>query len=128
MLNDDLRYATEGAEPEKVAGDVSDEYAFLKIRYKEPDSDTSQLITTPVTDRNAVAGLDRAGDDIRFSVAVAAFGQKLRSSEAIAGFSFDEVGRLAAGARGADPYGYRSEFLSLVRLAGSLSPDDAERR
>lgn len=127
VLNDDLRYR-QAAEPAKPAGDLSGEYAFLKIRYKKPDEDTSKLITTAVTDRNAVSDLDSASDDVRFSVAVAAFGQKLRGTDAVADYAYEEVGRLASAARGADPFGYRSEFLSLVRLAGSLSPDSKPRQ
>ena len=59
VLNDDLRY---GASPKgEATAKPSGELAFLKIRYKQPDSDTSKLITTPVTEGNAVAALDQAG-------------------------------------------------------------------
>ncbi len=127
VLNDGLRYK-QAAEQAKPAGDRSGEYAFLKIRYKNPDADSSKLITTAITDQNAVSGLDAASDDVRFSVAVAAFGQKLRGTDAVANYTFEDMGQLATTARGADPYGYRSEFLSLVRLAGSLSPDTKPRQ
>ncbi|MCB1940401.1 MAG: DUF3520 domain-containing protein, partial [Rhodocyclaceae bacterium] len=44
---DDLRYGEE--RPAAPAGTAQDgEYAFLKLRYKAPDGDTSKLITTPV--------------------------------------------------------------------------------
>jgi Ca-activated chloride channel family protein len=98
----------------------ADEYAFVKIRYKLPNEDTSRLITTPVTAANEVSSFDAAGTDQRFSVAVAAFGQKLRDEDATAKFSFDRIAEIATAARGADPFGYRSEFLSLVRLASAL--------
>ena len=127
MLNDDLRYK-QAAEPARPAGDTSGEYAFLKIRYKNPDADNSKLITTAITDRNAVSALEAASDDVRFSVAVAAFGQKLRGTDAVANYTFDEMGRLASAARGADPYGYRSEFLSLIRLTNSLTPEAKPRQ
>ncbi len=116
-LNDPLRY--QQGEPQ--AGPNS-ELAFVKIRYKAPDSDTSQLIETPVTDEgNAIARFEDAGEDQRFSVAVAAFGQKLRDTDALAGYGYDKIADIAARARGEDPFGYRAEFLQMVRVAESLS-------
>ena len=116
---DDLRYGE--AATDNPAGIVnSDEYAFVKIRYKLPDEDISKLITTPVTKANELPSFDAAGADQRFSVAVAAFGQKLRGADRTADFSYDRIMEIAAAARGADPFGYRSEFLSLVRLASAL--------
>ncbi len=116
---DDLRYGSERpAQPAGTAQD--DEYAFVKIRYKAPDEDSSQLITTPVTAENEIASFDAASTDQRFSVAVAAFGQKLRKADATAGLSYDEIMQIATAARGSDPFGYRAEFLSMVRLASAL--------
>lgn len=116
---DDLRYG----EATTSNGGVSnaDEYAFVKIRYKLPDADTSRLITTPVTGANEVPSFDAAGGDQRFSVAVAAFGQKLRNEDATAKFGYDRIQEIANAARGADPFGYRAEFLSLVRLAAAMN-------
>lgn len=120
VLNDDLRYAT-AEKPAAEATGNSGELAFLKIRYKKPDGDKSELITTPVTETNAVPSLAEASNDVRFSVAVAAFGQKLAGVTALADYSFDSVIDLAAAAKGADPFGYRAEFVNLVRLAKGLS-------
>ena len=94
-------------------GGKSDEYAFVKIRYKEPDADTSKLITRPVTKADEI-GPD---DDARFAAAVAAFGQILKGGRYTGDFSFDDVIALANGAKGADPYNYRGEFVQLVRQA-----------
>ena len=51
--------------------------AFLKIRYKLPDSDRSRLIEEriPLRTRSLPAAIER---DVRFSTAVAGFGQLLR--------------------------------------------------
>ncbi|OWZ93123.1 hypothetical protein B9J07_15100 [Sinorhizobium sp. LM21] len=119
VLNDDLRYA-EAEKPVAEASSNSGELAFLKIRYKKPDGDRSELITTPVTEANAVPSLAEASNDVRFSVAVAAFGQKLAGVTALADYSYDAVIDLAAAAKGADPFGYRSEFVNLVRLSKGL--------
>ncbi|MFJ7354725.1 von Willebrand factor type A domain-containing protein [Phyllobacterium sp. NPDC097923] len=117
VLTDDLRYAKpNAATADTKAG--SDEYAFFKIRYKLPNEDVSKLITTPVTKANEVSAA--ASDDVRFSTAVAAFGQKLRGTDSLASYSYADIARLGAGSRGDDAFGYRSEFLSLVRLADAL--------
>ncbi|MCB1417939.1 MAG: VWA domain-containing protein [Notoacmeibacter sp.] len=116
---DELRYQKTD---EKAAVDAAatGEYAFLKMRFKKPDSDTSELMTTPVTAANELATLDAASEDLRFSVAVAGFAQKLRKTSQVADTGWDAIATLAAGARGDDPFGYRSEFLRLVQLAKSL--------
>ena len=80
---DDLRYGEASTENGGVAN--ADEYAFVKIRYKLPAEDVSKLIETPVTKANEVSSFDAAGADQRFSVAVAAFGQKLRGADQTAG-------------------------------------------
>ncbi|KAA3449211.1 VWA domain-containing protein [Mesorhizobium sp. SARCC-RB16n] len=115
---DPLRYGQATVNNGGVAN--ADEYAFVKIRYKLPNEGVSKLITTPVTSANEVASFDQASTDQRFSVAVAAFGQKLRDEDATAKFGYDKIMEIATAARGADPFGYRSEFLSLVRLASAL--------
>jgi Ca-activated chloride channel family protein len=43
-------------------------------------------------------------------------------------WSIDEAIALAEGARGPDPFGYRSEFLSLARLAKSAAALEPLRR
>ncbi|KQZ81950.1 hypothetical protein ASD64_09410 [Mesorhizobium sp. Root157] len=116
---DPLRYGEAATANGGVAN--AGEYAFVKIRYKLPDADASKLITTAVTASNEVASFDAAGTDQRFSVSVAAFGQKLRNEDAMADFGYDRILGMASAARGDDPFGYRSEFLSLVRLASALA-------
>lgn len=111
---DDLRYAK--PETVKEPGTGSDELAFVKIRYKEPDGDTSKLISVPVT----AADSDGISFDVKFSVAVAAFGQKLKGEAYVADFSWSAVRSLAEEGLGDDPFGYRAEFLRLVDVAGSL--------
>jgi len=122
VLNDPLRYGKEVAEPSANG----DELAFLKMRWKKPDGDKSELVTMPVTDANAVADVDAAPADIRFSVAVAAFGQKLKGVPALQDYAYGSILGLAEAARGSDPFGYRAEFLKLVRLAGGLAGEKVE--
>ena len=113
-----LRYGSE-KKPEPSAG--SSEYAFVKIRYKLPESDTSTLVSQGVTAANEHDRIEQAPADVRFGVAVAGFGQLLRGSRYTGAFDYDQVIELAQGARGEDRFGYRSEFLQLVRLAQSAA-------
>lgn len=115
---DALRYE----KPAATTAAPSDELAFLRMRWKSPDGRENRLLERPVTVADALPTFDAASEDQRFSVAVAAFGQKLRDTDQLASMTWDRIAAIAAGARGADPFGYRAEFLSLVRLAGSLDP------
>lgn len=122
VMNDDLRYGAADKAPAATADSAHHgELAFVKMRYKKPGEDKSALITTPVDDNNAVATLDVAPQDVRFSVAVAAFGQKLSHVAAVDTYSYQAIADLAAASRGTDTFGYRSDFLGLIRLADGLS-------
>ena len=43
-------------------------------------------------------------------------------------FGYDDVLRIASAARGDDPFGYRSEFLQLVRAAKTASALPSQRQ
>ncbi|HMB04679.1 MAG TPA: von Willebrand factor type A domain-containing protein [Isosphaeraceae bacterium] len=98
----------------------STESLTVKLRYKEPDGDTSKLIERGVVD----AGLDlsRASTDFKFAAAVAGFGMLLRDSPAKGTITFDGVLELAGSSLGHDASGYLREFLELVRKAQALPP------
>ncbi|WP_440982917.1 YfbK domain-containing protein, partial [Shinella sumterensis] len=55
------------------------------------------------------------------SVAVAAFGQKLKGVSALQDYAYGSILGLAEAAKGNDPFGYRAEFVKLVRLAEGLA-------
>jgi Ca-activated chloride channel homolog len=125
VLNDDLRYAEkeERATTTDATTAASDELAFVKIRYKKPDEDKSNLITMPVKASEEKANIDAAGADVRFSVAVAAFAQKLKRQAQVSDYSWDAIEALGLAAKGDDRYGYRAEFLKMVELAKSLKDE-----
>ena len=114
-----LRYRRE--EAAAAGADFDGELAFLKIRYKLPDADTSTLITRPVTRADDFESIHAAPRDVRFAAAVAGFGQLLRGGRYTGDYGYDDVVALAQGARGEDPFGYRAGFIDLVRLARSLA-------
>jgi Ca-activated chloride channel family protein len=90
----------------------------LKIRYKEPDGDVSQLLETPVIDRGTT--FNSASADFRFAAAVASFGMILRESPYKGQATVDAVIEIAERSRGADKNGYRDEFVRLARKAREL--------
>jgi Ca-activated chloride channel family protein len=110
---ENLRYGDNKTVPE---GQRNNELAFLRLRYKAPDGDTSQLIESPLKRQT----LDNTSERYRFSAAVAAFGQQLRGGKYLEQFSYNDILNLARGARGEDPFGYRAEFIKLVNLAQTL--------
>jgi len=109
QLSDPLRY---GAAETVVSG--SDELGFLRLRYKAPGSDTSQLIETPIS-------ADTAQSEAGFATAIAGFGQLLRGSDYLGEWSYADAITLANSNKGDDPFGYRAEAIQLMRLAASLS-------
>ncbi len=113
---DGLRYAP--AEKSAVRKETANEYGFLKIRYKLPNGRKSRLIEQPIRiDAGKVP--EAIARDVAFSTAVAGFGQLLRGGEHIGELSYDDVARAALASRGEDPFGYRNEFVQLVRKAQS---------
>jgi Ca-activated chloride channel family protein len=67
------------------------------------------------------SGINAHGSNsLNFAASVAAFGQKLRGGKFLESFSYDDIEQLARQSRGNDLHGYRSEFMQLVKLAGTL--------
>jgi len=125
-LIDDLRYQKDRQSPDGVKP-FGSEYAFLKMRYKLPKENVSKLITVPITTAMEQDSTDTLSKDMRFAASVAAFGQKLRGISYLEDYSYDSILKLAASGRGSDEYGYRSEFMSLVRLAKSLAGSSTQK-
>ena len=122
---DDLRYAKQAAakpDAEAAQGAKFDELGFLKLRYKLPNETASRLQSVAIKSADALKILDQAKDDVRFAVAVAAFGQLLKSDPWIGKFTKEDVIKLALQTKGQDPYGLRAEFINLVRLANTARP------
>jgi len=109
----DLRYGG-GTTPEpSVSAFFSGELAFVKLRYKAPDGAESKLIETPVSGE----AQDIAASETLFAASVASFGQLLQGSKYLKNWDLAAAEKLGRENMGADRFGYRSEFLTLVRLA-----------
>jgi Ca-activated chloride channel family protein len=110
---DELRYGEEA--PTTRPEGKANEYGFLRIRYKLPNGFRSRLIEQPILINSGVP--EALQDTVRFSTAVAGFGQLLRGGKYTGPLTYDEVIKEAKGSLGDDPYGYRAEFLALVHKA-----------
>jgi len=116
-LVDDLRYGKPETTGKESVEEKSGEYAFLKIRYKLPKTKVSRLLKRAVGKESEYQSLDSAPGEVRFASAVAAFGQLLRGDSYVKDFTYNNVITMAEPVRGKDRFGYRTEFLNLVRLA-----------
>lgn len=113
---DPLRYSVQDRQARSPT--TADEFAYVKLRYKPRGQDDSRLMTYPITAEHAASQPSNA---LRFSAAVAAFGQKLRGGTHLGDYGFDDIRDLARAARGPDDNGYRADFIRLVGLADSLT-------
>jgi Ca-activated chloride channel homolog len=114
---DPLRYGT----PEPLDG-ANGELGYLRLRYKQPEADTSRLIERAI----ALSALRPvASERLQFAAAVAAFADALRGGTHLGGWTLEDVAQLAQRGRGQDADGYRGEFVALVEQARALQPDGA---
>lgn len=116
---DALKYQASAIAPEKLAEAAkSGEMMTVKLRYKAPDGDLSNLIEVPVKDEGKT--LTASSEEYKFSAAVAGFGLLLRDSAYKGTLGWETVRRLAIDGKGADKLGYRGEFLQLIDKARGL--------
>lgn len=100
------------------AAAASKELMTVKLRYKEPQGETSSKIELPVTDDAKT--LEAASNEFQFSASVAAFGLLLRDSSYKGTLTWEAVRKLALAGKGSDKLGYRGEFLQLIDKAAGL--------
>ncbi len=102
----------------QAASDKATEAAFVKLRYKAPDGDTSTLITEALP-ASLLANAPAPSGDFAFATSVAAFAQKLRGDTMLDDYSYDAIRRLA----GRQTDFYRQEFIKLVGVAEGLDQE-----
>jgi Ca-activated chloride channel family protein len=110
---DPLKYS-----PNEKSTSQSPEMLTVKLRYKKPDGDKSELIERSLVENGSK--FENASRDLKFAAAVAEFGMLLRDSEHKGNGTLAAVLEWAQEGKGADPNGYRSAFIELVRKAQSL--------
>jgi Ca-activated chloride channel family protein len=124
---DDLKYQqpTAGAAEANTAAangddksDISGELLTLKMRYKQPEGDTSRKLDWAITDDGKAFG--QASSDYQFAAAVAGFGLLLRDSQYKGNLTYAAILELAQSGLGSDARSYRAEFVEMVRRAKTL--------
>jgi len=115
---DPLKYQERG-----FTGDArSPEWLTLKLRYKAPDADESQLIEEALVPNPEVA----ATTEMKFAASVAGFGMLLRDSEYRGDLTLDTVRQMAEEGRGEDPDGYRAGYIALLEDYRRLTANTSE--
>ncbi len=114
-----LRYARKDqVETADLSADLtrSSELGFVKLRYKRPTENDSQLISFPLTREVLMSG-QAVSTDMQWASAVAGFSQLLSGAKYTADWGFGDVLELARSAKGDDLYGHRAEMINLIELS-----------
>jgi Ca-activated chloride channel family protein len=114
---DPLKYSSNEISTSKPSTS-SNEMLTVKLRYKKPAGDKSELVERAVTDTDGK--FENAPVDLKFAAAVAEFGMILRDSEYRGNGTFAAVLEWAQEGKGSDANGYRAGFIELVRKAQVL--------
>ncbi len=120
----DLTFAKPTAAPDPADKDTkiaanSQELLQVRLRYKAPKSDNSELITSSVTDPNS--SIDKASANLKFAAAVTAFGMNISNSKYKGSSNFNTIIELATQSKGSDLDGYRAEFIRLVEKSKKIA-------
>lgn len=106
---------------DKDTSAYTNELATLKVRYKQPTENKSQLIVKTLTKEALLDSVNDSSNNFKLSAAIAGFGQILRGGKLTAQFNYEDVQNLVKQTIAQDQYGYRGEFLQLISLAESLT-------
>ncbi|MDN3379975.1 MULTISPECIES: VWA domain-containing protein [unclassified Pseudoalteromonas] len=112
---DELRYQS-NQDKKPLA---SNELAFVKVRYKQPDTEQSELLTQAISS-DKIQPLSQASSDFKFAAAVAGFAQLLKGAKYTRDWQYEDCAKLATANKGIDTFSYRSEFVQLVNNAAAL--------
>ena len=112
-VDDGSRYTSRSDSQPDFANELFD----VRLRYKNPGEDISNLITHQVFFDNIV---EVGSTDFRFASSVVAFSHMLRGSEYAADVTINDVFALAEEGIGPDFAGYRRDFLRLLNLYSKL--------
>ncbi len=96
---------------------ASNDIMTLKLRYKQPDEEKSQLLKQKIG-KDIIK--EKASENFNWAIAVTEFGLILRNSKFKANSSFKHVLSLADANKGKDEDGNRAEFIRLVKIAETI--------
>jgi len=98
--------------------------ATVKLRYKRPDSNTSQLLNRSIANR--VVPFATASQDMRFATTVAGFGLLLRRSKYRGDLTWATLQSMAEDAVKDHPSALRHEFVTLIGMASTLAGPEVQ--
>lgn len=105
----DLKY-----QQESETTDLKEEWMTVNIRYKEPESEKSTLISKSVTKADYQ---EVPSENLRFAACVAEFGMLLRESKYKGTSSYEKILQELRSLKSVAADAYKSEFCELVSLA-----------
>lgn len=114
---DDLRYQNKQVSESNLK---SNELAFIKLRYKAPSSEKSNLLSKVIMRSDIKTDSQQLSNSLGFSAAVSGFAQLLKGGKYMQDFTYQDVISLAKLNKGVDEFGYRAEFIQLVRAVEAL--------
>ncbi len=101
-----------------VAAGKADEIALLRLRYKQPGGEQSQLIEKPML-RSSISA--KPSDRLKLAASLAAYADLLRGGKNSGKFKWQDVRQLASSVSLPDSWGYRAEFMNLIDQASRLT-------
>ena len=96
------------------------EMARVKLRYKKPTENNSQLIEHHLNKTNHL-DWGQCSTNIRWAAVVAEFGMLLRDSAHKGTATYAHCEQMARESTGRDPFGYRQEMVDLIGKAKQMS-------
>ena len=112
-LIDDYRY-----QENETVSDKDDEIAFVKIRYKKPEEETSNLLEFPVSEEILS---QVPSDNMKLAVSIAGFGQVLKQSDYVSkDYSFDVILDSVQGIKDDDFNGQRAKLIEIIKTRKAI--------
>ena len=113
-----LNRSPEFVEQKPSPASASGTMLTVNLRYKQPDSESSQEFQVRVTKETETK---QASVDFRFASSVLAYGLLLRDSQYAGKANWDWVISTAQESLGKDPSGLRTEFVQLAKSASKMA-------
>ncbi|HNV83489.1 MAG TPA: DUF3520 domain-containing protein, partial [Arenimonas sp.] len=95
-----------------------DEIALLRLRYKQPGNEQSQLIEKPML-RSGISA--KPSNRMKLAASLAAYADLLRGGKNSGQLKWNDLRQLAASVSLPDSWGYRAEFIGLIDQASRLT-------
>lgn len=118
-LKSERRYADKPVQAASTLKEIGD----VRLRYKQPEGDTAVEFRSAIegTSNELLQTKAKGSNDFRFAAAVSAYGQQLKGGTYLGSYNYTQIAKLADGARGSDPDGYRKNFVKMAEMTAALS-------